>query len=111
MKRKTKSLLFSALVFPGAGQWMLRRYKSSLIFMGVAIAATGFIGVKVFTIAWRIKDQIVQGQIAPDVLALNQMVKTELYQSNPNALSLAIWAIVLVWLLSIVDIFRLKHIK
>ena len=108
MKIKTKALLFSALVFPGAGQWILQRYKSSLVFMGVAIAATGFVLVKVFTIAWRIKEQIVQGQIAPDILVLNQMVKTELYQSNPNVINWAIGAIIVVWLLSIVDLFRLK---
>ena len=111
MKRKTKALLFSALVFPGAGQWVLQRYKASLFFIGIAITATGLILVKVFTIAWRIKEQIVQGQIAPDMLALNQMVKTELYQSNPSVLNWAIGAIIVVWVMSIVDIFRLKKIK
>jgi len=40
MRTKTKALLFSALVFPGAGQWIMQRYKSALLFMGSTIAVT-----------------------------------------------------------------------
>jgi len=109
MRTKTKALLFSALVFPGAGQWISQRYKSALLFMGSAIAATVCIVVKIFTTAWRIKDQIIQGQITPDILTLNQLIKTELYQSNSKVMSWAIGAIIIIWLLSMADIFRLKR--
>ena len=84
MKETTQALMYSALIFPGAGQWLLKRYKSAIVLMGIASIATSYILIKAISIAWRLKNQIVQGNVPPDIFALQQTVTQALKNANPT---------------------------
>lgn len=43
MKKSTKAVLYSALVFPGAGLWWLKHYKRALVFIIPALAALWYL--------------------------------------------------------------------
>jgi len=43
MKKSTKAVLYSALVFPGAGLWWLKHYKRALVFIVPALVALWYL--------------------------------------------------------------------
>lgn len=67
MHRSVKALLLSALVFPGAGQFYLRRRLAGCLFALPALAATLYLSNRVLARAQQIMDEIVDGKLAPDL--------------------------------------------
>lgn len=110
MKKHTKAFLLSTLVCPGAGHWVLKRYKSSMLLMAATLIALGFVFYHVMSIALKIKGEIVKSQITPDVFAIRQQIMQQLSGSQAGVLNGVLMLIVAIWLISIVDIYRLNRI-
>lgn len=110
MKVHTKALLFSIFVFPGVGQWILKRYKSSVVMIAIAFGATVFLMFKIVSIALPIVQMVSQGHVGADVLSLRELIKKQLFESNPELMNWIVILIVVVWVVSIADIYRLKRL-
>jgi len=108
MTKNTKALLLSALVFPGIGQFYLKRYKSACIFIGVALASTIYIFVDIMTIALAVADKIVTGEISADYSTMRKAIFEAQESSGTQIITILIYVLVATWIISIIDILRLK---
>ncbi len=105
MKTHTKALLASALIFPGGGQLVLKRYKLASLFMVSAIAAMIFILVDVVTKALKVVDQVLVGEVEPNVLVIRKLVAQQQAHSDSQWLVIVSVLLGVIWLISIVDVY------
>ena len=108
MKENTKALLASALVFPGLGQYLLKRYKSSVFFIGSSIVCLTFILVDVMSKAMAIVDRVVLGEVEPDLFIIRGLIAQQQAESGSYGIMVASISLGIVWLASIIDVYRLK---
>jgi hypothetical protein len=106
MNKATKAALLSALLFPGLGQMYLKRYVRGLIPMVLVLAGLGLWVVDATVRALRELDkmQIQGGLIDPSAIAARAAASSasgEWY--SPLILPL----IVVCWLFSVIDAYRL----
>ncbi len=108
MTRNTKALLYSALVFPGCGQFSLKRYKTSALFIGLSVIAIIYIIVEVVEKAHVIVGRIVAGEISPDYFVIRKLLMEQQNSADSNLLTIVLYSLIAIWLFSIIDILRLR---
>jgi len=108
MTKKTKALLYSALVFPGGGQFFLMRYKSAALFICLSVVGMFYVAVEVIEKASTIVDKIVAGEVSSDYFEIRKLLVEQLNNTDSYLLTIVMYSLIAVWLLSIVDILRLK---
>jgi|SRR5690606_7428086 len=100
MKLSVKAALFSGLVYPGAGFFLLKRYWLMLLFALPATLAFGYLLHYVMDVAQVIAERIVNGEIPADMFAIRSAIKSALAEDNP-LLTTAKIAFLVSWLGSI----------
>ena len=106
MNKATKSVLLSGLVFPGAGHFYLKRYRTA----GVLIATT-FASLYVITVEVIKQTRIVAKEIEASGFAISPEQITELStqaasNANTTETSVASTLILICWLLGMADAYR-----
>ncbi len=101
MKRSTKAVLLSALVFPGIGHLYLKRWAVGVVLLGVAGYAVYTIASVTMRIAMDVVQKIESSGMAPDVAAISNLVTQQLSGSE-QATDLATWAFAACWLVGII---------
>jgi hypothetical protein len=110
MKKSVKAALFSCLVFPGTGHFILKRYQRGLIFFIPAMLGLLFIIKHAAPTAFLLLEQIQLGTVTLDANAISSLIASPPGDAKLPMLSIASWTIVACWLISIVDSFRLGRI-
>lgn len=100
MKLSVKAALFSGLVYPGAGFFLMKRYWLVLLFALPATLAVGYIMYYVMDVAQVIAERIVNGQIPADMFSIRSAINKALAADNP-LLTTAKIAFVIFWLGSV----------
>lgn len=100
MKRSTKAMLLSGLVFPGAGHFYLQRWIEGVVLSGVATYALYIIVSVVLNTALEISAQIESGAIAADVGAITAVV-TQRPEATQSATNLATIVLTACWIIGI----------
>lgn len=103
MKKSTVAALLSALVFPGAGQLLLKRYFRGLILASIAIASLYALTVGVVERAKSITDKLIAGDVPIDATVISEMVAGSTAGSETLSLKIAALALTAAWLLAVVD--------
>lgn len=107
MKKTTKAVLWSVLIFPGIGHFISRSYARGLLWLGSAAALVGFLTVK----AVRIAQTAVANLDIQAGVDTNQLLATAnqiTAQQDPNGwLSLLSWIVGLIWIIAAVDAYLL----
>ena len=107
MRKTIKAVLFSVLIFPGAGHFSLQRYQRGLIFFVPAMLCVWLLVSKVMDRAYTIVDQIEHGQVPLDPAAISSLVSAAPADADLFMLNAAIWIFVACWIISTIDSFRL----
>jgi hypothetical protein len=107
MTRSIKAALLSGLVFPGIGHIVLKQYLRALVFLLVALAALSVIVVKAVKQALAIVDKINSGEISIDSGAIEDMAAMSISGADDSMLTIASLVFVTVWIVGIVDSYRL----
>ena len=105
MNKPLKAALFSALLFPGAGQLLLKKYTSAMFY-----AVFAFIGLYLLlsNLLARVQDiiaQIERGEIALDIAAITELVQQQTATAT-DSLSPAVMIFVIAWLVSVIEAYR-----
>lgn len=109
MDRETKrALLYSALVCPGMGHWMLGRRGRGAALVAAVVGLVVVFGYRLFTMMLRFYDEImdafvVSGELFPDLGRVNEM-HASIYLDN----WWIILAILLAWAFGVYDIYPRK---
>lgn len=110
MRKAIKAALFSALVFPGVGHFSLKRYQRGLIFFIPATLCLLFLVREAIDKAYAIAEQIEQGNVPLDTLAISNLISTSPDGTDLLMLNIATWVLLASWLASIIDSYRLGKI-
>jgi len=107
MNKPVKAVLLSALIFPGAGHYFLRCYVSAGVFCLVSAAALYVLISGLMDRALVIVNEIQQHGAQVDVGAISVFVTQQLNGSDGGSASTATMVLVIFWLTSIADAYRI----
>lgn len=110
MKKSVKAALISGLVFPGTGHFSLERYQRGLLFF--VPAALGILYLIRYSLdkAYAIAEQIQLGQIPLDTEVITNLISAQPSGAEWLKLQIATWVLIICWVVSIIDSFRLGKI-
>ena len=111
MKRSTKAVLLSALVFPGVGHLYLKRLVIGVLLSGSAASATYFIVSNAVSKALDIAERIQSEGLPTDVNAIALLVSEQSHGVEGSFLGIATIALTVFWIIGIVDSYRLGRIE
>lgn len=100
MKTSVKAALLSAAILPGAGFFLLRQYLSGLLFLVPSLASLLYILRHFYQKTQALADQILLGEIPPDISFMMAKIFSETDPEKIRLLSLAAWIFAASWLLS-----------
>tara|TARA_R110002072_G_scaffold140765_1_gene285139 strand:+ start:5624 stop:5968 length:345 start_codon:yes stop_codon:yes gene_type:complete len=107
MKLSIKAALFSALVFPGSGYFIVKsKTKAWLCVISVLCILVIFMLEAVHK-AQLIAQKIVSGHISYEISALQEQILLMPGRFDANIITSATWLIIILWLISTVDSYRL----
>lgn len=107
MQKPIKAALFSALIFPGCGHFLLRCYRTGLVLLAITLAALGFILNYAITQAQIIADQILANELPLDPVLIAERVSAATSAGNSPANHIAMNVLIVCWIIGIVDSYRL----
>jgi hypothetical protein len=107
MKKSIKAALFSGLVFPGAGHFSLKRYQRGMIFFVPTLLSLLFLVHYSLSKAYAIADQITLGKIPLDTELITSLISAPPVGTELLKLQIATWIMIVCWIVSIVDSYRL----
>lgn len=110
MKKSFKAALYSGLIFPGAGQFLLKRYIRGMIFFAPSMAALVYVVDFVMRKATSIVEQIEQGTIPLEPVSLSQLLEGSSKGSDLYLANAVQWVMLAIWALSLIDAYRLGNI-
>jgi cobalamin biosynthesis protein CobD/CbiB len=109
MKKSTKSVLLSALIFPGVGHLFLKQYLRGIALLVMAMSGVTIIVVKSVQHALPIVEKIQNGDVPLEAQALSNLVSKSLSGPDGLLVNLVSLAILLCWVIGIVDSYRIGH--
>ena len=109
MNHSLKAALWSALVLPGLGQLLFKRYISGVVFALTSITAVAVILVKVFNIASSITQQILQTSEQLDMPAVVGVISKSSMISDTHTMNIAFVIFLVTWLVSTLDAYRIGN--
>lgn len=101
MKRSTTAALLSGLVFPGLGQFLLRRHVRACLFLLVMAVAVFILGRHVLALADAIVTDLNSGALPFDPVAI--AARIEAGGADQASITVASWVALLCWLASVGD--------
>jgi len=105
MKKSLKAALFSAFIFPGAGQLLLKKYFSAIYFIAFTCVGLYLLFSNLLEKTQVILDKVQSGEISADIAAIT----AEVHQQTVNAtgtLTPALVILLVAWLVSVVEAYR-----
>jgi hypothetical protein len=107
VQKSVKAVLFSALLFPGAGHLVLKRRARGLTLVLLTLAALGTVVTIAVQRAMTVVDEINTGAIALDTQSIESAVEAS-GSGSGDLLGNACMAILVVcWVIGVVDSYRL----
>jgi hypothetical protein len=110
MRKSLKAALFSGLVFPGSGHFVLRKYVRGALLAGISIACLYALVSIAVEIAQEISDQILSGEIPLDAARITHEVTSRSAGDGSRLANLSTYLLVACWLVGIVDSWRVGRL-
>ena len=107
MKQSYKAALFSALIFPGSGHFLLKQYPLGFLFAATTTGCLGALILRAIAIAQTISEQMLSGEIPLDIASISSEISIQSAAAGSTMVTIATWVLVFCWLASTADAFRL----
>lgn len=107
MQNSVKAALFSALIFPGCGHFLLRCYRTGFALLAITLVALGFILNYAMTQARIIADQIIANELPLDPVLIAERVSAATSGGDSTANQIAMGVIFVCWIIGIADSYRI----
>lgn len=111
MKGSTKAMIYSAIVFPGAGYFILKKHRLGSVFVVLTVILLGAVMYDVYYRAQIIAEQILLGNISLNPIAIRQAIIDTQGVFSAGLLSGLTYALMALWLVGMIDIIRLSMKK
>lgn len=106
MKKSVQAALLSALVFPGAGHFMLKKPLPGTAFLALFLVGLAFFTLHEVQLAMVLVDKIRNGQLAPDPLAIAAFLSAPSEAENFPSSALGLYLMLASWVGSMADAYR-----
>jgi len=106
MKKSNKALLFSLLIYPGAGHVFLKKYVIGISLIGITSFSLFYIMSVAIEQALLVIEQIQYSNVPTDVSSISDIVKKQLSGMDNSLFNTARNSIIIFWLVGIVDSYR-----
>ncbi|MCK4837302.1 MAG: hypothetical protein KAS94_00790 [Desulfobulbaceae bacterium] len=106
MNKAIKAALLSALLFPGAGHLLLKKYVAAVILAGASVASLYFLVATAIEKALRITEKIQRGEVPLDVAAIAELITNQTTGPEAQLLNIATAVLFIAWLIGIIDSYR-----
>jgi len=106
MKKQTKATLLSAFVFPGVGHFILKKRIHGTVLAGTAFVSLYFLIARMIEKTLQVFEKIASGEIDSDATSITELVLNQTTGSETLLLRIATAALVISWLIGIVDSYR-----
>lgn len=106
MKKSTKAVLLSALVFPGTGHLYLKKHLFGAFLISSVLIAFYFLMSRAVEKAQHIVELIHAGEVQPDIASVTELITKSPTGSEDQLLSIASTVLIIAWLVGIFDSFR-----
>jgi len=110
MNKSSKAVLLSALVFPGAGHFYLKKKITGGILLVAAFFGLYSIVAMIMERAQLIADKIVSGEMQPDMTIITELVTNQSTGTEAQSLNIATTILIISWVIGIVDSYRVGHL-
>ena len=107
MKPSIKAAIFSAIICPGAGHWVLKCYRRALVLFVITLIAISVITMRALQQARVIADKIASGDIPLDPQIITSKVHEAVSGDGSLLINGATWTLLACWIIGIVDAYRL----
>jgi len=107
MKKSMKAALWSALVFPGAGHFLLKRYARGMVLFVPTVLALLYLVNDMLQQAAVIADKIMSGAVPADVTAITALVAAG--GKDSTMLELAGYVLLVCWVAGMIDSYRIGN--
>lgn len=107
MKIETKAALYSAIVFPGSGYFFTKEKKRGYLCIATSLIILFILMKEAFYKAQIIANKIVFGEIPLDINLIRELIHSTPGIYSENMLTLVYTTLFFVWLISIIDSYRL----
>ena len=107
MSRSAKAMLLSALLFPGAGHFYLKHYPRAIALLLVSFIALWTLVSNILIKAKSILSQIQSQDLNLDMGQITEISATAAELSNDLTTSIALYTLLICWILAIIDCYRL----
>jgi hypothetical protein len=77
MTRSMKAVLLSALVFPGAGHFYLKKRLAGAILVGATLFGLYALTTATLDTAMQVVDRIERGEVQPDATAISELLEQQ----------------------------------
>lgn len=111
MKKTTKAVLLSALIFPGAGHIFLKRYTSASLLAAVSFGALYVIVSNAVDRALDIVDKIQRAELQPDITAITTVLSKQPLGADAQTINMATLVLIVVWLVAVADSYRAGRLQ
>ena len=106
MKNSTKAVLLSALVFPGAGHFFLKKIVFGVALVGIALVALSILASHAVNKALHIVDKIQSGEVQLDITVVTELISQQPMGAEAQAINIATVILITVWLVGVIDSYR-----
>jgi len=110
MRKSIKAVLLSALVFPGAGHFSVKKPVQGTLLVGITLLCLYWIISTVLEITQSLTAKIESGEIPYDVAQITQLVSQEL-SGDDQLINISTFAIIICWIVGIVDSYRVGRLQ
>jgi hypothetical protein len=107
MNKSMKAALLSALVFPGAGHFYLKKHLVGIILTAAALTSLAVVISQALERAQKIAEKIQSGDIPLDIAMISELVSEPPTGSEANLLNIASAVLIITWLIGIIDAYRI----
>lgn len=104
MKKSLKATLLSALVFPGAGHFFLKKHLSGSVLLGLFLVPVYLIFSEVMSKTDAVIMKIQTGEIPLDVAVISDVLTRTV---NSQVLNIETNVLMIIWVIGIIDSYRL----
>lgn len=105
MNKPLKAALFSAFIFPGSGQLLLKKYLSAAFFAFFTCIGLYLLLSDLLSRTHEILDKIQSGEVTANIASITELVHLQL-ASTTASLSPALIILLITWLVSVVEAYR-----
>jgi len=108
MNKPLKAALFSAFIFPGAGQILLKKYVSAGYFIAFASVGLYLLFSSLMARSQEIIDKIQSGEIAVDLTTIIALVHQQSITTT-GPIRPALILLLVVWIVSVIEAYRVGN--